>query len=197
MDLSTIILPEHVFVGLAAPTKWRALQMLSSKAASCFGLDEAMVLRVLEAREKLGTTGIGNGVAVPHAAIAGMTRPRGLMVHFAHAVDFEAIDDIPDGMGVRAAFRGRRTERLSECACRDCQTAADRGRSDGDAAGQERRRTLFGLHVRLHRLRCLDRTLVAVRECDFTFQDSMGCCSPEFLKTGTVFVTLYDQVDRV
>ncbi|NLS17403.1 PTS transporter subunit EIIA [Rhizobium sp. P40RR-XXII] len=95
MDLSTIILPEHVFVGLPAPTKWRALQMLSSKAGSCFGLDEAMVLRVLEAREKLGTTGIGNGVAVPHAAVAGMTRPRGLMVRFAHAVDFEAIDDVP------------------------------------------------------------------------------------------------------
>ncbi len=95
MDLSTIILPEHVFVGVSAPTKWRALQMLSSKAASCFGLDEALVLRALETREKLGTTGIGNGVAVPHAAISGMTRPRGLMVHFSHAVDFEAIDDVP------------------------------------------------------------------------------------------------------
>lgn len=94
MDLSTIILPEHVFVGLPAPTKWRALQMLSSKAAGCFGIDEATVLRALEGREKLGTTGIGDGVAVPHAAIAGMTRPRGLMVRFAHAVDFEAIDDV-------------------------------------------------------------------------------------------------------
>ncbi|WP_412066143.1 PTS sugar transporter subunit IIA [Rhizobium sp. SYY.PMSO] len=95
MDLSTIILPEHVFIGLSAPTKWRALQMLSSKAAGCFDVDEGTVLRALEAREKLGTTGIGNGVAVPHAAIAGMTRPRGLMVRFAHAVDFEAIDDVP------------------------------------------------------------------------------------------------------
>ena len=95
MDLSTIILPEHVFVGVSTPTKWRALQMLSSKAAHCFGLDEAVVMQALETREKLGTTGIGNGVAVPHAAIAGMTRPRGLMVHFAHPVDFEAIDDVP------------------------------------------------------------------------------------------------------
>lgn len=95
MDLSTIILPEHVFIGMSAPTKWRALQMLSSKAAGCFGLDESMVLRALETREKLGTTGIGNGVAVPHAAIAGMIRPRGLLVRFSHPVDFEAIDDIP------------------------------------------------------------------------------------------------------
>ncbi|MBM7045921.1 MULTISPECIES: PTS sugar transporter subunit IIA [Rhizobium] len=95
MALSTIILPEHVFIGMSAPTKWRALQMLSSKAASCFGLDEGTVLRALETRERLGTTGIGNGVAVPHAAIAGMTRPRGLLVRFSHPVDFEAIDDIP------------------------------------------------------------------------------------------------------
>ncbi|GAC1043372.1 PTS sugar transporter subunit IIA [Rhizobium sp. No.120] len=95
MDLSTIILPEHVFVGVSTPTKWRALQMLSSKAAHCFGVEEAMVLRALETREKLGTTGIGNGVAVPHAAIPAMTKPRGLMVHFAHPVDFEAIDDLP------------------------------------------------------------------------------------------------------
>lgn len=95
MDLSTIILPEHVFVGLSAPTKWRALQILSLKAAQCLGLDEASVLRALEGRERLGTTGIGNGIAVPHAAIPGMTRPRGLIVRFGHPVDFEAIDDIP------------------------------------------------------------------------------------------------------
>ena len=95
MDLSSIILPEHVFVGVSAPTKWRALQLLSSNAAGCFGLEEAAVLRALETREKLGTTGIGNGVAVPHAAIAGMTRPRGLLVRFSRPVDFEAIDDVP------------------------------------------------------------------------------------------------------
>jgi PTS system nitrogen regulatory IIA component len=104
MDLSTIILPEHVFVGLSAPTKWRALQNLSSKAAHCLGLDEGSVLRALEAREKLGTTGIGNGIAVPHAAIAGMTRPRGLMVRFGHPVDFEAIDDVPTDLAFVLLF---------------------------------------------------------------------------------------------
>jgi nitrogen PTS system EIIA component len=95
MDLSKIILPEHVFVGFSAPTKWRALQMLSAKAAECLNLDEAIILRALEAREKLGTTGIGNGIAVPHSAIPGLARPRGLVVRFAQPVDFEAIDDVP------------------------------------------------------------------------------------------------------
>ncbi len=114
MDLSTIILPEHVFVGVSAPTKWRALQTLSSKAAHCFDLDEAMVLRALEAREKLGTTGIGNGVAVPHAAIAAMTKPRGLMVHFAHPVDFEAIDDVPTELAFVLLFgEGGRSDYLN------------------------------------------------------------------------------------
>lgn len=114
MDLSTIILPEHVFVGVSAPTKWRALQTLSSKAAHCFDLDEAMVLRALEAREKLGTTGIGNGFAVPHAAIAAMTKPRGLMVHFAHPVDFEAIDDVPTELAFVLLFgEGGRSDYLN------------------------------------------------------------------------------------
>ena len=104
MDLSTIILPEHVFVGLSAPTKWQALQILSSKAAHCLNLDEGSVLRALEAREKLGTTGIGNGIAVPHAAIVGMTRSRGLMVRFGHPVDFEAIDDVPTDLAFVLLF---------------------------------------------------------------------------------------------
>jgi PTS system nitrogen regulatory IIA component len=104
MDLSTIILSEHVFVGLSAPTKWRALQLLSSKAARCLDLDEGAVLKALEGREKLGTTGIGNGIAVPHAAIAGMTRPRGLMIRFSHPVDFEAIDDVPTDLAFVLLF---------------------------------------------------------------------------------------------
>jgi PTS system nitrogen regulatory IIA component len=104
MNLSHIILPEHVFVGLSVPTKWRALQALSSKAAQCLDLDESAVLRALENREKLGTTGIGNGIAVPHAAIAGMTRPRGLIVRFGQAVDFEAIDDVPTDMAFVLLF---------------------------------------------------------------------------------------------
>jgi nitrogen PTS system EIIA component len=94
MDLSKIILPQHVFIGLSAPTKWRALQLVSQKAAICLGVEEKTILHALEAREKLGTTGIGSGIAIPHAAIAGMTRPRGLIIRFAKSVDFKAIDDV-------------------------------------------------------------------------------------------------------
>ena len=78
MNLSNIIRPEHTFIGLSVATKWRALQA-----------------KELESREKLGSTGIGNGIAVPHAAIDGMTSPRGLLIRFAQPLDFDAIDDIP------------------------------------------------------------------------------------------------------
>jgi PTS system nitrogen regulatory IIA component len=94
MDLTSIIKPEHVFIGLSAPTKWRALQLVSQKAATCLNVEEAVVLRALEAREQLGTTGIGHGIAVPHAAIVGMTKPRGLIIRFAKPIDFEAIDNV-------------------------------------------------------------------------------------------------------
>lgn len=94
MNLPNIIRPEHTFIGVSVPTKWRALQTISDKAAKAFDVDGRTILKALEAREKLGSTGIGNGIAVPHAAIDGMTSPRGLLLRFAQPVDFEAIDDI-------------------------------------------------------------------------------------------------------
>lgn len=104
MDLSHIILPEHVFIDISAPSKWRALHQIASKAAHSFGLDENTVFGVLEAREKLGSTGIGNGIAVPHAATPGLEGPRGLLIRFAQPLDFEAIDDIPTDLAFVLLF---------------------------------------------------------------------------------------------
>lgn len=95
MDLSDIIRPEHTFIGVSATTKWRGLQNIAEKAAVAFGIEEKPILAALESRESLGSTGIGNGIAVPHAVIEGMTRPRGLLVRFSKPLDFEAVDDIP------------------------------------------------------------------------------------------------------
>ena len=95
MNLSNIIRPEHTFIGLSVTTKWRALQTISEKAGKAFGIDGQSVRKALESREKLGSTGIGYGIAVPLAAIDGMTSPRGLLIRFAQSLDFDAIDDIP------------------------------------------------------------------------------------------------------
>jgi len=94
MNLADIILPEHTFIGVSAATKWRALQAMAEKAGKAFAIEEQPIIRALESRESLGSTGIGNGIAVPHAAIPGMTNPRGLLIRFAQPLDFEAIDDI-------------------------------------------------------------------------------------------------------
>lgn len=104
MNLSNIIRPEHTFIGVSVSTKWRALQTISDKAARAFGMDAQAILKALEAREKLGSTGIGNGIAIPHAPIDGMTSPRGLLLRFAQPVDFEAIDDIPTDIAVVLLF---------------------------------------------------------------------------------------------
>ncbi|TCL68250.1 PTS sugar transporter subunit IIA [Rhizobium sp. BK251] len=95
MDLSKIIPPENVFIDISAPTKWRALQVLSSKAGELMQLDQKVVLHALEVRERLGSTGIGNGIAIPHSAVAGLDGPRGLIMRFGQPIDFEAIDDVP------------------------------------------------------------------------------------------------------
>ncbi|MBB3352527.1 PTS system nitrogen regulatory IIA component [Rhizobium sp. BK049] len=95
MNLPNIIRPEHTFIGVSAPTKWRALQIIADKAAKAFSVDGQTILKALEARERLGSTGIGNGIAIPHAAIDGMTSLGGLLIRFAQPLDFEAIDDIP------------------------------------------------------------------------------------------------------
>ncbi len=75
MNLSNIIRPEHTFIGLSVTTRWRALQAIAEKAGNAFGIDGQTVLKALESREKLGSTGIGNGIAVPHAAINGSDEP--------------------------------------------------------------------------------------------------------------------------
>ena len=112
MNLPNIIRPEHTFIGVSAPTKWRALQTISEKAAKAFSVDGQTILKSLEAREKLGSTGIGNGIAIPHAAIDGMTSPRGLLVRFAQPLDFEAIDDIPAEMTCAPGNQCQRHARL-------------------------------------------------------------------------------------
>lgn len=95
MDLSLIIRPEHTFIGVSVATKWRGLQAIAEKAALAFGIEGNKILHALESRESLGSTGIGNGVAVPHAVVEGMTHPRGLLLRYARPLDFEAVDDVP------------------------------------------------------------------------------------------------------
>lgn len=95
MEMTEILLPANVFVGLPATDKREILQLLAAKAAGGTGLGEGAILEVLLERERLGTTGVGKGIAIPHGKLTGLKAPFGLLARLAHPIPFEAVDDGP------------------------------------------------------------------------------------------------------
>jgi PTS system nitrogen regulatory IIA component len=80
---------------VTATTKRQALKVVADLAARSFGVKPSDALEALLTREAVGSTGVGYGVAVPHARVAGLTRLRGVFVRLEHAVEFGAVDDRP------------------------------------------------------------------------------------------------------
>jgi PTS system nitrogen regulatory IIA component len=80
---------------VTATNKRQVLKVVAELAARGFGLKAADALEALVAREAVGSTGVGYGVAVPHARVTGVTRLRGVFVRLEHAVEFGAVDDRP------------------------------------------------------------------------------------------------------
>jgi PTS system nitrogen regulatory IIA component len=80
---------------VAAATKRQALAVVSEIAARVYDLKAARVLDALMEREALGATGVGHGVAIPHAQLEGLTRVRGVFVRLRPPVDFDAVDEEP------------------------------------------------------------------------------------------------------
>jgi len=80
---------------VTAPGKRQALGVVAELAARSFKLKAAVVLDALLGREAVGSTGVGYGVAVPHARLAGLTRLRGVFVRLEQPVAFDAVDDRP------------------------------------------------------------------------------------------------------
>ena len=95
MKISDFLTPSHVMLDLRASDKSRLLQQLSAQAAVEVGLDAADVSKQIAKREELGSTGVGNGVALPHARLKGLKSPFGLLARLRQGIDFEAIDDQP------------------------------------------------------------------------------------------------------
>ena len=95
MKISDFLSPAHVMLDVRASDKSRLLHQLSTQAAVEVGLDAAEVSKQIAKREALGSTGVGNGVALPHARLKGLKSPFGLLARLHHGIDFEAIDDQP------------------------------------------------------------------------------------------------------
>ena len=95
MNISDILKPESVVVDLAAMSKVQLLHLFAKRASKILGIDEGEIFRVVVNREKLGSTGIGEGIAIPHAPLRGLEAPFGMLVRLKLPIDFESIDDAP------------------------------------------------------------------------------------------------------
>ncbi|PTE08258.1 PTS sugar transporter subunit IIA [Mesorhizobium helmanticense] len=118
MKVAEFIRPESVVVDLAAKSKSRVLQIMSAKASEALGIEERPVLQALVDREKLGSTGIGEGIAIPHTRVAGVVHPFGMLARLSKAIDFEAVDDIPVDIVFLLLIPGEsRKDHLNALAC--------------------------------------------------------------------------------
>lgn len=90
-----LITPNSIIPALRASSKKQVLQELARKAAEVTGHHERAIFDVLLERERLGTTGIGRGVAIPHGKLPGLDHVHGVFARLERPVDFDAIDEQP------------------------------------------------------------------------------------------------------
>jgi nitrogen PTS system EIIA component len=95
MRLDEIFLPCDKTDGVEATSKRQVLSAIAAALASCRGLDEKQVFDVLHERERLGSTAIGGGVAIPHGKLPGLQSLAGCALKLNTPVDFEAHDGKP------------------------------------------------------------------------------------------------------
>lgn len=93
MDLSDLIQPGAIIPSLKASSKKQLLQILAEKAAELTGLSEREVFETVTQRERLGSTGVGNGIAIPHGKLPNISKITGVFARLEQPVDFEALDD--------------------------------------------------------------------------------------------------------
>lgn len=95
MKLTEIVSADRVASGLTFTSKKKALEELARLLAKGAGVDAADILNSLAAREKLGSTGLGHGVAIPHGRMAGVNNSVGAFLRLKTALDYEAHDGQP------------------------------------------------------------------------------------------------------
>lgn len=95
MNLGSLLKPEAIRILASATSKKRLMRDLCDVAAGCYGIDADDGLAALQDRESIGPTGVGNGVALPHARIGGLDRVVGVFVKLDRPVSFDAVDRVP------------------------------------------------------------------------------------------------------
>ncbi len=94
-DLSDLLTPDAIVATLSVPNKKVLFQQLAAIAARRASLDAKPIVERLTERERLGSTGFGGGVAIPHGKIDGLTQVIGVFARLATPIEFHAIDDMP------------------------------------------------------------------------------------------------------
>ena len=92
MPLADLVAPNAIVPALRVNGKKQALQELAAKAAALTGQNERSIFEILLQREKLGSTAVGNGIAIPHGKMAKLNRLFGLFARLDRPIDFEALD---------------------------------------------------------------------------------------------------------
>jgi PTS system nitrogen regulatory IIA component len=136
MKLRDYLPPENIVLDLAPPSKAILIKRLSMLAAERLALDANEIVKVLTNRENLGSTGIGAGIAIPHAGIRGIDRHFCLFARLANPIDFEAVDDQPVDLVFLLLNPENRPDHLNILACiarrvREEETAIAIRRADG------------------------------------------------------------------
>src|SRR5688572_32620434 len=94
-DLSDLLSPDAIDASLSVTNKKTLFQQLAASAARLTGLPSKQILASLQQREKLGSTGFGSGVAIPHGKIEGLPNIVGSFARLQSPIDYDAVDDLP------------------------------------------------------------------------------------------------------
>jgi len=95
MPLTDLVAPNAIIPALKVNGKKQAIQELSARAAKLNAQSERLIFETLMQREKLGSTGVGNGIAIPHGKLAKLEKLVGLFARLERGIDFESLDGQP------------------------------------------------------------------------------------------------------
>jgi PTS system nitrogen regulatory IIA component len=95
MEIADMLVPEAVLASVRTSGKKALLQDMAERASKLTGLPERRIFETLIERERLGSTGMGQGIAIPHGRIAGLPRIVGLFARLETPIAYDAVDDQP------------------------------------------------------------------------------------------------------
>ncbi|MGV8952859.1 MAG: PTS sugar transporter subunit IIA [Cypionkella sp.] len=95
MELADILAERAVLTCAGVKTKRQLFEQLAEKAAELTGRSKTEILEAITSREDVGSTGLGNGIAIPHGKVAGLNQVCAVFARLDDAIEFDALDDLP------------------------------------------------------------------------------------------------------